>query len=190
MWGQSLALCQLSRAYSLVVEQSSIEIRVFALSLCSLRWLVLIIVEPDRGGHCCFLFTRTFDVDPQQHLLWSCFQDGGCIDTMTVWVSWGGWSFPRKLGNMAERPTWHLSIHWDSSCMKPWASFYQYNMALISIRLPFWSWTGTICSVSASLLSLACDHSESVNLKHDQRDISLALCSVMDTVFSCLGSWL
>lgn len=40
-------------------------------------------VELARGGHCCFLFTRTFDVDPQQQLLWF----PGCTDTMTVWVS-------------------------------------------------------------------------------------------------------
>lgn len=57
----------------------AIEHRIKGICIFSLftetGWLVLILVEPVRSGHCHLLFTLTFHVDPQQHLLCSCFQD-------------------------------------------------------------------------------------------------------------------
>lgn len=55
------------------------ELRIKGICIFSLftetRWLVLILVEPVRSGHCHLLFTLTSHVDPQQHLFCSCFQD-------------------------------------------------------------------------------------------------------------------
>lgn len=105
--------------------------------------------------------------------------------------TWAGWSYRRK---QAKWPTWSLNITRRALAWNPEWFFYHCRMALTSVRLPFLSWKGTICSISPSFLSLGYDYVITQNFltwsMTEERSVLPTICSLMDTEFSCLGNCL